>query len=101
LTGTNGTGLGGGSYTVPTGLGNLPAPDITSGVVPLPTSASTTTIPNPFNRGFINSFNFAVEQEWKGFTFQAGYVGNRDVRPLVNMNLNASAPGTGAAGGLI
>jgi hypothetical protein len=30
-----------------------------------------------------------------------GYVGAYDVRPLVNMNINPSAPGTGAAGGLI
>jgi len=101
LTGTNGTALGGGTYSVPTGLVNLPPPNISSGVVPLPTSASTTTIPNPFHRGYINSFNVMVEQQWKGFTFQTGYVGSRDVRPLVNMNLNASAPGTGAAGGLI
>jgi hypothetical protein len=101
LTGANGTGLGSGTYSVPTGLVNIPPPDLSTGVVPLPTSASTTTIPNPFNRGYINSFNFTVEQEFKGFVIQTGYVGARDVRPLVNMNINASAPGTGAAGGLI
>ncbi len=101
LTGANGTGLGAGTYSVPTGLVNIAAPDISSSVVPLPTSASTTTIPNPFNRGYINSFNFTVEQEFKGFVLQTVYIGARDVRPLVNMNINASAPGTGAAGGLI
>ncbi|MGH9524653.1 MAG: TonB-dependent receptor, partial [Terriglobales bacterium] len=62
---------------------------------------STNTVPNPFHRGYINSFNFTIEQEYKGFVLQAGYVGARDTRPLVNMNLNASAPGTGQAGGLI
>ena len=101
LTGTNGTGLGNGAYSVPTGLVNIPAPDISSGVVPLPTTASTTTIPNPFNRGYINSFNLTFEQEYHGFVFQTGYVGAYDVRPLVNMNINPSAPGTGAAGGLL
>jgi len=101
LTGLNAAGLGSGSYSVATGLVNLAPPNISTGVIPLPTSASTTTIPNPFDRGYINSFNFTVEQELKGFVFQTGYVGARDIRPLVNMNLNASAPGTGAAGGLI
>jgi hypothetical protein len=101
LTGTNAVGLGGGTYTVPVGLVNLAPPNMSSGVVPLPTSASTTTIPNPFKRGYINSYNFTIEQEIAGFVLTTGYVGNYEVRPLVNMNLNASAPGTGAAGGLI
>ena len=101
LTGLNGSGLGGGSYSVPTGLVLLPLPDLSTGVVPLPTSAGTTTIPNPFHRGYINSFNLTIQQEFKGFVFETGYVGARGVRPLVNMNINASAPGTGAAGGLI
>jgi outer membrane receptor protein involved in Fe transport len=101
LTGTNGTALGSGSYSVPTGLVLLPPPNISSGVIPLPTGAGTTTVPSPFNRGYINSYNLTVEQEFKGFVFETGYVGARDVRPLVNMNLNASAPGTGAAGGLL
>ncbi|HKV26609.1 MAG TPA: TonB-dependent receptor [Candidatus Acidoferrum sp.] len=101
LTGTNGTGLGGGTYSVPTGLVLIPPPDLSTGVVPLPTNAGTTTVPSPFDRGYINSFNLTVEQEFKGFVFQTGYVGAYDVRPLVNMNLNASAPGTGSAGGLL
>ena len=101
LTGTNGTGLGGGSYSVPTGLVLIPPPDLSTGVIPLPTSAGTTTIPSPFHRGYINSFNLTIEQQFKGFVFQTGYVGAIDVRPLVNMNLNASAPGTGQAGGLL
>ncbi len=101
LTGLNGTGLGAGSYTVPTGIVLLPIPDITSGVIPLPTSASTTTIPSPFKRGYINSYNFMIQQEWKGFVLETGYVGAHAVRPLTNININASAPGAGQAGGLI
>jgi hypothetical protein len=79
----------------------IPPPDISTGVIPLPRGAGTTTIPSPFDRGYINSYNLTVEQEFKGFVFQTGYVGAYDIRPLVNMNLNASAPGTGAAGGLL
>lgn len=101
LTGLNGTGLGGGSYSVPTGLTLLPLPNLSTGSIPLPTSAGTITIPNPFHRGYINTFNLMVQHEWKGIVLETGYVGARAIRPLVNMNINASAPGTGSAGGLI
>jgi len=101
LSGTNGAGLGSGSYSVPTGLVLVPPPNLSTGVIPLPTNVGTTTVPSPFDRGYINSYNLTVEQEFKGFVFQTGYVGAHDIRPLVNMNLNASAPGTGAAGGLL
>jgi len=101
LTGLNGAGLGGGAYSVPTGLVLLPVPNLSSGVIPLPTSASTTTIHNPFRRGYINSWNLMIQQAWKGLVLETGYVGSGEIRPLVNMNANASPPGTGSAGGLI
>ena len=102
LTGLNGSGLGSGSYSVPTGLTLLPLPNLSTGSVPLPTSASTTTIPNPFNRGFFNSYNAVVEQQMgKDVTYTVGYVGTYAVRPVVNMNANASAPGGGSAGGIL
>lgn len=101
LTGLNGPGLGGGSYSVPTGLQLVPLPDLSSGVIPLPQSISTTTIRNPFQRGYTNSFNLMVQHEWKGLVLETGYVGARAIRPLVNMNANGSLPGTGSAGGLI
>jgi hypothetical protein len=101
LTGLNANGLGGGSYSVPTGIKLLPVPDLSSGSIPLPTSASTTTIPNPFRRGYINSYNLMFQQDMGWLVFQTGYVGARAVRPLINMNANASLPGTGSAGGLL
>ncbi|HKW16919.1 MAG TPA: TonB-dependent receptor [Terriglobales bacterium] len=102
LTGLNGSGLGGGSYSVPTGIVLQPIPNISSGQVPLPTNISTTTVPNPFHRGYIHSFNFMVEQQlWRNLVFQTGYVGTRAIRPVVNMNANASLPGTGSAGGIL
>ncbi|MBV9147263.1 MAG: TonB-dependent receptor [Acidobacteria bacterium] len=101
LTGLNGTALGGGSYSVPTGIVLSPLPDLSSGVVPLPTNASTTTIPNPFRRGYINSYNLMIQHEIAGFVVESGYVGTRAIRPLVNLNANASPAGTGTAGGLL
>ena len=101
LTGLNAKGLGGGSYNVPTGIVLAPLPDLSSGSIPLPASVGTTTIPNPFRRGYLNSFNLTVEQDWNNFVFSTGYVGTRAIRPLINMNVNASAPGTGTKGGLL
>ena len=102
LTGLNAAGLGGGSYSVPTGIVLAPLPDLSSGSIRLPQNVGTTTIPNPFRRGYINSFNLMVQQQMvRNLVFEAGYVGTRAVRPLVNMNVNASAPGAGSAGGLL
>ncbi|HXS12782.1 MAG TPA: TonB-dependent receptor [Acidobacteriaceae bacterium] len=102
LTGLNGSALGSGSYSVPTGIVLTPQPNLSSGTIPLPTNVSTTTIPNPINRGYFNSFNAAVEQQMgKNVTYSLAYVGTYAVRPVVNMNANASPPGTGQAGGLL
>lgn len=102
LTGLNATALGGGTYTVPTGITLSPIPNISGGTIALPTNASTTTFVNPFKRGYINSYNFMVEHEFvKDLVFQTGYVGTYAVDPVVNMNANASLPGTGAAGGIL
>ena len=77
------------------------APNLNT-VILLPTNISTTTIPNPFRRGYINSYNFMVEHEFKkSLVFQTGYVGTHNIRPVVNMNANASPPGTGSAGGIL
>ncbi|GAC1650413.1 MAG: hypothetical protein NVS9B15_09990 [Acidobacteriaceae bacterium] len=48
LTGLNGAGLGGGSYSDPTGITLAPLPDLSSGRIPLPTNISMTTIRSPF-----------------------------------------------------
>jgi hypothetical protein len=102
LTGLNGTGLGTGSYNVVKGIQLIPLPDLSTGSVKLPTSAGTTTVPNPFNRGYISSYNLSVEQQAaKNLTATISYVGTYDVRPVINMNANASLPGTGSAGGLL
>ena len=102
LTGLNATGLGGGAYSVPVGITLAPLPDLSTGSIPLPQNVGTTTFVNPFKRGYINSYNVVVEHDfWRDLVFQTGYVGAYDVRPTVNMNANASAPGTGTAGGLL
>jgi hypothetical protein len=102
LTGLNGTGLGSGSYSVPTGITLISAPNLSTGQIPLPNSASTTTVPNPYHRGYISSYNATIEREFgRNLAFNIGYIGDYDNHPTINMNANPSAPGTGSAGGVL
>ena len=76
-----------------------PVPDLTQGILKLPSNSGTTTYPKTPMRKKIHSFNFIVERQlpWK-FTGQVGYVGTRAVGQMGFININASAPGTGITG---
>ena len=76
-----------------------PVPDLTAGILRLPTNSGTTTYPATPMRKEINSWNVLVERElpWS-FTTQVGYIGTRAVGQMGFININASAPGTGNAG---
>jgi hypothetical protein len=77
---------------------NVP-PDLTQGVLKLPSNTGTTTYPVDAQRKYIQSFNLIVERELpKQFFAQLGYVGTRSVGQMGFININASAPGTGNAG---
>jgi hypothetical protein len=85
--------------TLKTGIPVVPTPDITPGIINLPTTVGTQTFPAVFHRGYIQSFNLTVQREigW-GFTAQAAYVGSRAIRQTANLNINAAGPGGGNAG---
>jgi Carboxypeptidase regulatory-like domain/TonB dependent receptor len=74
-------------------------PDLSQGILSLPSNTGTTTFPKTPMRKEIHSFNFMIERElpWK-FTSQVGYVGTRAVGQMGFININAGAPGTGNAG---
>lgn len=75
------------------------APDLTKGVLLLPTNSGTTTYPDTPMRKEIHSFNVIIERELtKRLTAQVGYVGTRAVGQMGFININAGAPGTGNAG---
>jgi outer membrane receptor protein involved in Fe transport len=74
-------------------------PDLTKGVLRLPTGAGTTTFPKEDERKYIQSWNVAVQHEiFSGLTGQLAYVGTRALGQQGFININASAPGTGNAG---
>ncbi|PYU09132.1 MAG: hypothetical protein DMG37_24255, partial [Acidobacteria bacterium] len=99
LTGTNGSlapypGLTTGIVLIPfTGFGN--------GIVRLPNNVGTTTVANPFHRGYAESFNLVVEREFFGWVGEAGYVGTRGIRIPLGLNINAGPVGGGTAGRLL
>ncbi len=86
--------------TLRTGIPNIATPDLSAGVINLPLAVGTTTFPEEFRRGYIQSFNFTVQRLiWGGFNLQAAYVGSRAIRQTALVNINAAArPGSGNAG---
>ncbi len=97
LTGLNATGPY--SY-LPTGILLIPVPSFASGSIPLPNGVTTNTVGNypSFRRGYIYSYNLTVEQQFAGFVADIGFVGDNEIRPILNLNLNYGLPGTGTAG---
>jgi hypothetical protein len=85
--------------TLRTGIPQVQGPDLTQSVFTLPATVGTTTFPQVFNRGYIESYNFTVQRDaGAGFNVQAAYVGSHSVRQTVIQNLNAAGPGGGNAG---
>lgn len=82
-----------------TGLTDVVGPDLSQSVFTLPLNVGTTSFPQTFNRGYIESYNFTVQRDvGAGFNLQAGYVGSRGIRQTAIQNINAAGPGGGNAG---
>ena len=85
--------------TLRTGLPEFVGPDLTQSVFTLPSAVGTTTFPQVFHRGYIESYNLTIQRELAGhFNVQAAYVGSRAIRQTVIQNINASGPNGGNAG---
>ena len=81
------------------GVPPVPSPDLGNGNIPIQGNVSAVTIPKDFNRGYIKSFNAAVQKEFKwGFVGEAAYVGTRQIDQLGTLELNWSPIGGGQAG---
>ena len=81
------------------GIPAVSAPDLGDGIITVPSSVSVVTIPEKFDRGYIHSWNAAVQRElgW-GFVTEAAYVATRQVNQLGFRELNWSPIGGGQAG---
>jgi hypothetical protein len=91
-----------GPYTyLPVGITQVPISPETPGAYALPNGIGTTTVAKDFRRGYINDFNLTVEHDFSGWVADVGYVGDRAIRPLENVNINPAPAGGGQAGRIL
>lgn len=85
---------------IPVGIPAICCPDISSGIIPLPPQALERSVgPGELKRGYIESWNLTVERRLPAnFLVSAAYVGTHTIHQFADLNVNASLPGTGAAG---
>jgi hypothetical protein len=85
--------------TLRKGLPVIIAPDYSSGRVAVPVTAGVFTFDNNnYVRGYIQSWNFTLEQQFGSWLAAAGYVATRSVDPISSLNENWSPIGTGTGG---
>jgi hypothetical protein len=82
------------------GIPEAQGPDISSGSVNPPPNVTVGTVaPGEFKRGYVESWNFFIEQRLPGdILLNAGYVGNHFVHELNGQDINAAPLGAGSAG---
>jgi hypothetical protein len=85
---------------LPVGIPAICCPNISSGTIPLPPQALERSVgPGLLKRGYIESWNLIVERKLpSNFLVSFGYVGTQTIHQFADLNVNASLPGTGAAG---
>jgi hypothetical protein len=67
--------------------------DVSSGIITPPATATMTGFNPNGRRGYVQSYNFTVEQEVERFVISASYVGTLGRRLSGTLNLNAAGPG--------
>ncbi len=81
------------------GIAPIVLPSISSGALALPANVSTFTIAQTFRRGYIESYNLAVQRELPlKLVSTVSYVGTHAIRQISNLDINAAPPGGGNAG---
>lgn len=71
------------------GIPPATAPNLGNGIISIPNNVSAITLPDKFNRGYIQSWNLSLQRElmW-GFTGEAAYIATRQIRQLGFIELN-------------
>jgi hypothetical protein len=73
--------------------------DLGNGRIPVPSPLTVFTLSDEFDRGYIRSWNFAVQKDLRwGFVGEAAYVGTRQINQLGFIELNWSPINGGTAG---
>jgi len=85
--------------TLTQGIPAVPVPNISSGIVSLPPTVDMRTPGNRIDRGYIQSWNATIQRKLPGsLLVDVGYVGTQTTNQLADLDINAAAPGAGAAG---
>ncbi len=82
------------------GIPTIVAPDLGNGIIDIGNFVeANTVIPNQWTRGYIQSWNVALQKRFKsGWVGEAAYVATRAVNQLGNLNRNAAPINGGNAG---
>jgi outer membrane receptor protein involved in Fe transport len=81
------------------GVPNPVGPDLSSGVVSLPSNVSERSPWGYIHRGYVQSWNFTLERKLpQNIVTSIGYVGSHSVHLLADYDVNAGSPGSGTAG---
>ena len=86
--------------TIEQGVPNAVGPNLSTGIVPLPSNASERSPwAGEIHRGYVQSFNFTVERKLPlDFVTSVGYVGSHSVHILADRDINSGFPGSGTTG---
>ncbi len=85
--------------TLRQGIPTPATPDLTKGAVPWPNNATVATEDaNNYVRGYIQTWNLTIEEQFKGWLTSVGYVASRNVDGRALLEQNWSPIGTGTAG---
>lgn len=65
------------------------APNLGNGIISIPINVSAITLPDKFQRGYVQSWNLALQRELKwGFTGEVAYIGTRQIKQIGFAELN-------------
>jgi hypothetical protein len=71
------------------GIPGVSPPDLGNGIISIPSNVSAITLPDKFERGYVQSWNLSLQKELKwGFTGEAAYIATRQIRQLGFFELN-------------
>jgi hypothetical protein len=81
--------------TLAQGIPPFSGPDVSSGVIPLPNNVNTRSPWGQIHRGYIQSWNFTLENRWaSNIVTSIAYVGTESTHMLAERDINSAPPGT-------
>jgi len=85
--------------TLKQGVPNVLGPDLSTGIIPLPSNVSERSPNSYINRGYVQSYNFTLEHRLpQNVVASVAYVGSHSVHLLADYDVNAGSPGSGTTG---